>query len=86
MGLDRTAAVAEVRSCLGQARERAALSYPELWVDFFALGGEATPVEVQAFLADDGALSRADVNALVQALNEHSLDRGLGMPLPYLES
>ena len=57
----------------------------ELWLSFFALGGNASAEELRAYLADGGPLGREDVNTLVQAMNEHFPDRGLGMPVPYQE-
>ena len=77
--------VAEVRRSVREARERSSLTHDELWFGYFGLGGDATAEQVRSFLVDDGVLSREDVNTLVQALNEHFLDRGLGMPVPYQE-
>lgn len=75
----------DVRGNLEEARACASLSDEQLWLRFFGLGGEATAAEVQSYFGAGGTLPREDVNTLVQAFNEHFLDRGLGMPVPYQE-
>lgn len=77
--------VGDVRRSLQAARRGAGLSDGELWLSFFGLGGDASAEELRSYLTEDGPLGSGSVNILVQAMNEHFMDRGLGMPLPYQE-
>lgn len=77
--------VGDVRRSLQAARRGADLSDGELWLSFFGLGGDASPEELFAYLTQGGPLGRGSVDILVQAMNEHFMDRGLGMPVPYQE-
>ena len=74
-----------MRRALAEAKARSMLSYDELWMRCFGLGGSATVEELRSYLQDDGALSRENVNVMAQAFNEHFLDLGQGMPLTYLD-
>ena len=74
-----------MRRALAEAKARSMLSYDELWMRCFGLGGSATIEELRSYLQDDGALSRENVNVMAQAFNEHFLDLGQGMPLTYLD-
>jgi non-ribosomal peptide synthetase component F len=77
--------VGDVRRSLEAARRRAGLSDGELWLAYFGLGGDASPEEMRAYLTEGGPLASGSVDILVQALNEHFMDHGLGMPVPYQE-
>lgn len=68
---------------LEAARSMLGLSVPDLWVDYLALGGCATPATVAAFLSGDRRLGDYDHDLLTQALNERFLDSGDDHPLPY---
>jgi len=61
---------------LDGARRDVGLTYDELWMRYFALGGAAMPTEFEAYLA--GALSPApgERDILVHALNERSMELG----------
>ena len=74
-----------MRRALAEAKSRSMLSYDELWMRCFGLGGSASVQELRSYLQEDGALSRENVNVMAQAFNEHFLDLGLGMPVEYLE-
>lgn len=74
-----------MRRALAEAKTRSMLSYDELWMRCFGLGGSATVEELRDYLQEDGPLSREDVNVMAQAFNEHFLDLGLGMPVQYLD-
>jgi hypothetical protein len=74
-----------MRRALAEAKARSMLSYDELWMRCFGLGGSATVDELRSYFQEDGMLSRADVNVMAQAFNEHFLDLGQGMPLRYLD-
>ena len=70
---------------LRDAKMRSALTHEELWLRYFGLGGSANREQLLSYLTADGPLGRGEVNAVVQALNEHFLDLGQGMPLAYVE-
>ena len=55
----------------------------EVWVDYFALGGSASRVELAAMLAGGRPLGRLDHDRLALVLNERMADAGLGQPLAY---
>jgi hypothetical protein len=74
-----------MRRALAEAKARSMLSYDELWMRCFGLGGSATVDELRSYFQEDGMLSREDVNVMAQAFNEHFLDLGQGMPLRYLD-
>ena len=68
---------------LDQARVLADLSYAELWLRYFELGGLGSPVEVEAYLY--GVLSASDHehDVLVHAINERFVELGGNHPIPY---
>lgn len=74
-----------MRRALAEAKARSMLTYDELWMRCFALGGSATVQELRSYLGGREPLSREDVNVLAQAFNEHFLDLGMGMPVRYLD-
>lgn len=74
-----------MRRALAEAKARTMLTYDELWLRCFGLGGSATVQELRSYLGGGGALSREDVNVMAQAFNEHFLDLGMGMPVRYLD-
>ena len=74
-----------MRRTLAEAKARSLLSYDELWMRCFGLGGSASVDDLRSYLEDDGTLSREDVNVIAHAINEHFLDLGMGMPVRYLE-
>lgn len=68
---------------LDQARQDAGLSHIELWVRYFAFGGMAAPIELEAHLfgaLDPGAHEH---DLLVHALNERFAELGRGHPIAY---
>jgi hypothetical protein len=68
---------------LEDARRRTGMSVHDLWVEYFGLGGSASPLEMDAFL--QGALepSELEYDMLAHALNEHFMARGHNHPVPY---
>lgn len=56
----------ELRSAYGHAE----LTVQELWLRYFALGGDAGPTEVDAYLNGLMPLSQAQHNILALAVNE----------------
>jgi hypothetical protein len=67
---------------LEAARAQAGMSFNELWIAYFALGGSAQPGEVRAYLGGGGTRSM-DYDVLAQAINERFLDQGGNHPVPY---
>ena len=67
---------------LEAARTQAGMSFVDLWIAYFALGGAAQPDAVRAYLSGRPAYSM-DYDVLAQALNECFLDRGESYPVPY---
>jgi hypothetical protein len=65
---------------------RSGLSYQELWWRQVAVGGDASPLELEAYLLGLLGMSRHQHNVIAQALNEHFLDLGQDHPMPYSES
>jgi hypothetical protein len=61
----------------------AELSPEELWLDYFALGGDATLSEVNAMVAGETPLSRLDHDRLAVVINERLQQVGFGRPLAY---
>lgn len=68
---------------LEAARTRAGLTFEELWIAYFALGGRAHPDALRAYLAGASA-QVTDYDVLAQALNERFLDMGQNHPVPLL--
>jgi hypothetical protein len=79
----REVAVSFEIAALEDARVDLGLSVHALWLDYFALGGYAGPVEVAAFLSGATEPSDHDYDVLAVALNETYLDRGGDHPVPY---
>jgi hypothetical protein len=71
---------------LEPARVLAGLSLPELWRNYFAIGGNGSTGEVEAYLR--GALQPTDheYDLLAQAINDQFVDLGLDHPVPYADS
>lgn len=59
------------------------MSATELWWAYFALGGNATPLQLTAFLAGVARPKRRDHDRLAQALNDQYADLGSDSPVPY---
>ncbi len=60
------------------------MSFDELWMTYFALGGAASRTVMRSYL--DGQGSEAmDYDVLAQAINETYVGRGRDHPVPYRE-
>jgi len=68
------------------ARQRSGLSPAALWWAYFALGGQATPLQLAAILQGEVAPSPHDHDLLSQALNERFTDLGQDSPIPYFST
>lgn len=55
----------------------------DLWLDYVALGGNATPEELSAILAGNGPLKPLDHDRLAIVLNQWFSDAGYGRPISY---
>ena len=73
-----TAAAHEV---LEAGRAMAQMSFEDLWLAYFALGGAAGPDELERYLA--GGAGPMDYDVVAQAINERFVDRGGDHPVPY---
>ena len=69
---------------LAAARTHAGLSFDDLWIGYFALGGEVDPETVRSYLGGTN-LSRMDYDVLAAVINEHFVDHGDDHPVPYYE-
>jgi hypothetical protein len=68
------------------ARQRSGLSPAALWWAYFALGGQATPLQLAAILQGEANPNPHDHDLLSQALNERFTDLGLDSPVPYFST
>ena len=64
---------------------RSGLSYQELWWRQVAVGGDASPLELEAYLLGLLSIDPHQHDVIAQALNEYFLDRGEDHPVPYSE-
>ncbi len=78
MDVSRTAALEAARDMLG-------LPLAQLWLDYFALGGNLPPAAIDAALSGRDGLGDYDHDVLVQALNERFTDRAQNHPLAYAD-
>ena len=69
---------------LGAAMTQAGMSFDELWIAYFTLGGIAGPDEVRSYLGGAGVSPR-EYDLLATAINEHFVERGDDHPVPYHE-
>jgi hypothetical protein len=68
---------------LDLARQRLGLSYMDLWIDYFALGGHLDVDGLTGYLHGDRHTNTTDHNTIVHALNELFRDRGENNPVAY---
>jgi hypothetical protein len=68
---------------LEAARQRLGLSYMDLWIDYFALGGNLDADQLALYLRGDRSVTKLEHNVLTHALNERFQDRGENTPLAY---
>jgi hypothetical protein len=66
-------------------RHQADLTASELWWAYFALGGNATPHQLDDFLTGTVPSGRGDHDLLAQALNERFTSLGQDSPVPYFD-
>ena len=68
---------------LEQARRELDLSFPDLWMRYFTLGGMSTEMEVEAILFGFLVGTVHDRDVLAVALNERFAELGRDHPVPY---
>jgi len=76
----------QVVDVLDRYRRDAGLSYGELWLRYFELGGMATAFELEAVLYGALQPSDHDHNVIAHALNERFVELGGSHPVPYAET
>jgi predicted DNA-binding ribbon-helix-helix protein len=64
-------------------RREAGLSYGELYLRYFELGGMGTSLELEAFLYGALEPSAHDREVIAHALNERFVELGGSHPVPY---
>lgn len=70
---------------LEQARLKAELTLAELWLRYFALGGDLGALELEAICFGLMAPTTADSNRIALALNERFAELGMDQPLRYVD-
>jgi hypothetical protein len=60
------------------------MSHRELWIAFLALGGNARPEAVRAYLRGS-PIDPTNYNLLAHAINERFVENGQNHPVPYHE-
>jgi hypothetical protein len=65
-------------SAMERARAAAGIPHDELWLTYFALTGDAAPLEVEAYLQGLMPLPDAQQDILAEALRECLADRHAG--------
>lgn len=68
---------------LDRARQDAGLSQHDLWVRYFALGGMAPPLELEALCQGALLATDSDMDRIAHALNERFTELGRNHPVPY---
>jgi len=64
-------------------RQVAQLSFDELWMRYFALGGMSTALEVEAILYGALQPSSHDHDVIAHCINERMVELGGNHPVPY---
>jgi hypothetical protein len=70
-------------AALDVARRRLNLSIADLWLEYFALGGQAGVDGLAAYLRNERDFSDTEHNIVAHAMNERFHDGGLNHPLAY---
>jgi len=64
-------------------RRQLDMSYHDVWVGYFAVGGNGSLADVRSWLSGETFLSPRDHDLLAQAINDAFTDAGLNHPLGY---
>jgi hypothetical protein len=68
---------------LERARSLASLTLDDLWLRYFGLGGDASPLELDGFLAGVIEPTPYQYDIVAQALNERFTELKMDRPVPY---
>jgi hypothetical protein len=68
---------------LSEALQQLGLSTHDLWVGYFAVGGNGALSDVEGWLSGDDEVPRLEHNLLAQALNDRFTLGGLNHPVSY---
>jgi hypothetical protein len=73
------------RRILDAGRIQAGMSFEELWMAYFALGGVASARAIRSYLVHErpDPSTDSEYDLLAQAINERFLEQGRDHPLPY---
>ena len=74
----------EDRAVLTRAIEATGLSVGELWLRYFELGGNASGLELDAFLHNALDLPRIERDRLAHAINERFMEMGDDQRVDYM--
>jgi hypothetical protein len=83
MSCTKPAGVTVDDAALEVARRQLGVSYMDLWIDYFALGGSLDIDGLTGYLQGDGCPNPTDHNLIAHALNELFRDRGQDNPIAY---
>ena len=67
-------------------RRRLGMSARDVWVDYFAVGGNGSLAEVRGWLSSAVRVPAREHDLLAQALNDRFTDIGLNHPLRYSDA
>jgi hypothetical protein len=70
----------------GAVIKRHSLDLAELWLDYVALGGDASEQDIRDYASGAASLPERDRDAMSQAVNEHCDGVGLAVRAPYSDS
>ena len=68
---------------LDQARATLGMSAHDLWLHYFAVGGNGSLGDVERWLADGDGTPGREHNLMAQALNDEFIGKGLNHPVLY---
>ena len=72
-----------MRDGLDIARRQLDVTYMDLWIDYFALGGILDVAGLTGYLQGNRSNTDSDHDVIVHALNERFRDRGEDNPVKY---
>ena len=79
----RAAATSGRGATISAARRELAMTVPELWLAYVAVGGNATLTVVGAWIEGNGDIPDRDYDYLAQGLNDQFVERGGDHPIAY---
>jgi hypothetical protein len=71
------------RLSLQAGMEASGMGYHDLWLRQIAVSGDASELELEAYLLGLLTLDPLQYNIIAQAINEHFIDRGENHPVGY---